>query len=125
MLEKRIIESSRKTPFVSLDPVGLIKIEGRSIPEDASLFFDDIVLWIEEYIKLPRNKSTIEIALEYLNSGTSKYILQLLKLLKDHSNPNHELEVKWFYEEGDDDILERGEYYASILDIEINYIETE
>jgi hypothetical protein len=125
LLDKKIIEASRKTPYVLLDPVGLIKIEGRSIPEDASLFFDDIVQWFEDYIAIPKDKTTLEIALEYLNSGTSKYILQLLKLLKDHSDPNHELEVKWFYEVGDDDILERGEYYASILDIEINYIETE
>jgi hypothetical protein len=33
--------------------------------------------------------------------------------------------VNWYYEEGDDDILERGEYYSSILDLEINFIETD
>lgn len=125
MVEKIFIEGTRKTPMVSLDPEGILKFEGRSIPEDASLFFDSIVEWIEKYVKLPNDKTQINIALEYLNSGTSKFILQFLKMLKDHPQKNHKLIVNWYYEEGDDDILERGEYYASILDIQINYIETE
>ena len=81
--------------------------------------------WVDTYITLPIEQTQINIALEYLNSGTSKYILRILKMLKDHPNDNHRLVVNWYYEEGDDDILERGEYYASILGIKINYIETE
>jgi hypothetical protein len=52
-------------------------------------------------------------------------MLQILKLLKDPPGDHHKLIVNWYYEEGDDDILERGEYYESILGIKINYIETE
>jgi hypothetical protein len=28
----------------------------------------------------------------------------------------------WYYEEGDEDILERGEYFASVLDVRFNFI---
>ena len=35
------------------------------------------------------------------------------------------LKINWVFEEGDDDILERGEYYASILDLDISFIEIE
>ncbi len=103
----------------------MIKIEGRSIPEDASLFFMDIVEWVDKYVSLPKEKTLVEINLEYLNSGTSKYILQILKRLKELSERNHHLTINWYYEEGDDDIQERGEYYASILDLKINYFEIE
>lgn len=125
MLEPLIIEETRKTPDVKLDPNGSFRFEGRSIPEDASIFYDDIIDWLQKYLTVPQDTTTIDIALEYLNSGTSKYMLQILKLLKDLTQNGHKLVVNWFFEEGDDDILERGEYYASILDIEINYIETE
>lgn len=125
MLEPLVIEETRKTPDVKLDPEGYFKFEGRSIPEDASLFFDDIIDWLQKYLSVAKETTTIDIALEYLNSGTSKYMLQILKLLKDLTQNGYKLVVNWFYEEGDDDILERGEYYASILDIKINYIETE
>ena len=125
LLEPLNIEETRKTPEVRLDPDGYIRFEGRSIPEDASLFFDDIIDWLQKYLTLAKERTTIDIALEYLNSGTSKYMLQILKILKELNLAGHKLIVNWYYEEGDDDILERGEYYASILDIEINYIETE
>ena len=89
------------------------------------MFFGKVVEWLEEYTSTPRDKTTIDVVLEYLNSGTSKFILLILKQLSEFSSENHTLIVNWFYEEGDDDILERGEYYASLLDIKINYIETE
>jgi hypothetical protein len=40
-------------------------------------------------------------------------------------NDGFDLKIKWLYEEGDDDILERGEYYASILDLKIEFVEVE
>lgn len=125
LLEPLIIEETRKTPDVKLDPAGFISFEGRSIPEDANLFYEDIINWLQEYLTVAKDTTTVNIALEYLNSGTSKYMLQILKLLRDLTKNGYNLVVNWYYEEGDDDILERGEYYESILDIKINYIETE
>jgi len=52
-------------------------------------------------------------------------MLRLLKKLKEVDNDGYDLKINWVYEEGDDDILERGEYYASILDLRINFIEIE
>jgi hypothetical protein len=119
------IEGTRKTPSITLDPNGFIKIKGRSIPEDAELFFKDLVLWTEEYIKTGNPTTRIDLEFEYLNSGTSKVILQLLKRFKEMITEGHNLIINWYFEEGDDDILERGEYYASILNIKINLLEVE
>ena len=30
--------------------------------------------------------------------------------------------INWYYEEGDEDILEKGEYISSVLNIPFNYI---
>jgi hypothetical protein len=125
LMELLLIEATRKTPAVTLDPNGLIKIQGRSIPEDASIFYDDVVEWINAYITLGKETTRIDLKFEYLNSGTSKYVLQILKALKELHQDGHKLIINWYYEDGDDDILERGEYYSSILDIKINLIEME
>jgi len=125
MIDFVYIEGTRKTPSVTLDPGGLIKIQGRSIPEDASAFFEKVMDWMEKYVSLGNDTTRVDLSLEYFNSGTSKYILQILRILKELPGHKHNLVVNWFYESGDDDILERGEYYASILDIKINLIETE
>lgn len=118
-------EPTSKTPYVLLDPKGRIKFRGRSIPEDVSLFYEDILYWVQSYSKAAAPSTEVDIEMEYLNSGTSKYMLKILKVIKDIDVKGKELKINWIYEEGDDDIMERGEYYASILDLKIKFIEIE
>ena len=124
-MDKLEFQPTQKTPYVLLDPEGRIKFKGRSIPEDVSLFYEEILEWIVNYSETPNQNTHVEIEMEYLNSGTSKYMLRLLKKLKEVENNGNSLHINWIYEEGDDDILERGEYYASILNLKINFIEIE
>lgn len=124
-MELVTLEGTKKTPEVTLDPAGKIKLGGRSIPEDASKFFNAILAWVVEYASFPKDSTKVDIALEYFNSGSAKYVMQILRELSEIKMNEKELIVNWYYEEGDDDILERGEYYASILNLDINFIETE
>jgi len=124
-MERVVVESTKKTPNIILDPEGLIQMNGRSIHEDPAKFFDPLVEWILAYCESPKEVTTVEIKLEYFNSGSAKYILSILQILTSVHAEGKRLVINWFYEEGDDDILERGEYYASILDINFNFIEFE
>jgi len=124
-MESVVLDGTKKTPKVSLDPTGKIELEGRSIPEDASKFYDDILNWVIKYCNSPKDSTQVDIELEYFNSGSAKYVMQILRELSELRVDGKNLVVNWYYEEGDDDILERGEYYASILQLDINFIETE
>ena len=119
------LDSTKKTPEVLLDPNGKVRIGGRSIPEDASKFYDFILNWVIEYVTTPKDSTIVDIELEYFNSGSAKFVMQILRELSELSTSGRDLKVNWYYEEGDDDILERGEYYSSILDMDINFIETD
>jgi hypothetical protein len=119
------LESTKRTPNVLLDPSGRIRIGGRSIPEDASKFYDNILNWVLDYCHTPSDSTVVDIELEYFNSGSAKFVMQILRELSELLVEGRDLKVNWYYEEGDDDILERGEYYSSILDLEINFIETD
>ena len=124
-MDKLEFQPTQKTPYVLLDPAGKIKFKGRSIPEDVSLFYEDILDWIVSYASSPPPHTEVDVEMEYLNSGTSKYMLRLLKKLKEVVDNGNDLHINWIYEEGDDDILERGEYYGSILNLKINFMEIE
>jgi len=124
-MDNLLIESTKKTPEVSFNVDGRIKISGRSIPEDATKFYDDLYEWIFYYCQNPSESTTIDIELEYFNSGSSKAILHILRALVDVAKKGHKITINWYYEEGDDDIMERGEYYESILETKFNFIETE
>lgn len=124
-MDNLLIESTKKTPEVSFNVEGRIKISGRSIPEDATKFYDDLYEWIFHYCQNPPESTIVDIELEYFNSGSSKAILHILRALVDVAKKGHKITINWYYEEGDDDIMERGEYYESILETKFNFIETE
>jgi len=77
------LDSTKKTPEVLLDPDGKIRIGGRSIPEDASKFYEFILNWVLEYLNNPRDTTTVDIELEYFNSGSAKYVMQILRELSE------------------------------------------
>jgi hypothetical protein len=116
-----IIKETEKTPSVSLSINGNLKIEGRSIPEDAAKFFKPILDWTKEFTA---PEIRIDIKLEYFNTSSSKFILEMLRIIEGNPNNSNVL-VNWFYEEGDLDVLESGQYFESIIGIPFKYIEYE
>ena len=46
------IKETEDTPLIHYDPnSGIFKIEGNSIPENAYLFYDPILIWLDKYIE--------------------------------------------------------------------------
>jgi hypothetical protein len=121
MQEERILPT-KNSPEVLMNPDGIIKIRGRSIHENVTDFFEPVDLWITEYIKNPAECTYVELNLEYFNSASAKVFIQLFQKLTYVKLKNKKLVFNWYYEAGDEDILERGEYFSSILDIPFNFI---
>ncbi len=122
MLDVRI-PATKNTPEVILDPSGMIRISGRSIHENAADFWEPMLNWVDGYIETPSDITHIDISLEYFNSASAKYIVLLLQKVTYVTLKHSRFIINWFYEQGDDDILERGEYFASVLDVEFNFVE--
>ena len=123
-MKKLEIEKKTNTPSVLFDPdTGILKIEGRSIPENPGEFYDELIDWIKEYFKNPKPKTTFDLNLEYVNSGSSKYLLGLFRAIKEESTKGKDVVINWYYEEDDEAILSLGEHYKTSLKIPFNLIE--
>ncbi len=118
------ITPTKYTPEIVLKPEGYIKIKGRSIHENVTDFFSPVDKWITEYIEQPADTTVVEMNLEYFNSASAKMFIHLLQKITYVTLKNKKFIIKWYYEEGDEDILERGEYFSSVLDIPFNFIRT-
>lgn len=123
-MEKLLIKGTSRTPEVEFDNAGSLKIKGRSIPEDAGLFYNHLYSWIFQYCMNPQAETIVNLELEYMNSGSAKSILQILRELSTIVQNGKKLNINWHYELGDEDMLEKGEYFESILKHQFNYIET-
>jgi len=124
-MENLSIEHTQKTPDIYFDAYnGILKISGRAIPENPEEFFIGIIHWVKDYFRSPKDLTVVEIQLEYINSGSSKFILEFLHLLQDMDNSGKKCKVNWYYEEDDEAVFELGKHYQSILNLEFNLIET-
>ena len=123
-MESISIEGTPKTPAVSFyAETGVIEIKGRSIPENSIEFYRPLVEWLEDYSKNPQKLTTVNIQLEYFNTSSSKCILDVFKKLESIKKARNDVIINWYYEEDDEDMLEAGEDYESIIRIPFKMIE--
>jgi hypothetical protein len=125
-MEPIIIEGTPKTPSVKFDAAtGILEIKGRSIPENSIEFYKPLVDWLDKYSEDPVYQTVVNIHLEYFNTSSSKCILDVFKKLELIHKAKNDVVVNWYYEEDDEDMLEAGEDYESIIRIPFKMIEVE
>lgn len=118
------IEGTPKTPTIEFNPeTGILLIKGRSIPENSIDFYKPIIEWLDEYAIQPSAATEVLIQLEYFNTSSSKCILDVFKKLESIKKSGKEITIKWHYEPEDEDMLEAGEDYEAIIDLNFEMVE--
>jgi hypothetical protein len=121
-LHKKKIASTKTTPEITLNPEGHIKIKGRSMDANVTGFSVQAEKWIDEYICDPSDSTSIDIYLEYLNTNHLKFYISLLKKIDAIKLKHKKYLINWYYDEGDEDIIEKGEYISTMLEVRFNFI---
>ncbi len=117
-MENLIIEATEYGPEIRLDASGTISIHGKSMMEDASLYYSVCQNWVKEYLQKNIGLITVEIDLSYFNSSSAK---QLMKLLMTIDESETKGQVIWVYPKGNDVLLERGQELEIMLDLPFQY----
>ena len=117
-MEKLVIQEELKNcPGIVYFPENnKLEIIGRSIPENPELIFRRLDDWITGHFE-KHNGLEVYIQLEYINSGSSKYLYEILKRLTGFGRSGKNVILKWFYEEDDEAMLELGEHYRDTAGI--------
>ncbi len=112
-----IQEEVKNSPGIFYDTdSNKLELIGRSIPENPELIFKRLDEWITLHFE--KNKGlNVNIQLEYINSGSSKYLYEILKRLTGFSRMGNNVKMKWLYEEDDEAMLELGEHYRDTAGI--------
>lgn len=122
-MENLRIEGTPKTPEVEFKGSGELLLKGRSIPENSVEYYAPLMDWIDSYGNSPEPNTLVNVQLEYFNTSSSKCILDVFKKLESINGSS--VKVKWYYEEDDEDMLEAGEDYDAIIDLDFEMIEVE
>jgi hypothetical protein len=113
---------TKTTPEVYLTPRGKIKIKGRAIDESRAKAPDQFINWIDDYLTNPAELTEVSIALEFLNSFSTVILTSALKKISQVNQKGKRLVIRWYYEEDDVDLYERGEYISSVIDFPFEFI---
>ncbi len=118
-----LLEGTEDTPKVILDPENnIFEISGRSLPEDAVLFYQPLIDWLDELEKTPIDNMNFSFKLEYFNTASSKIILDILIKLQEIYEAGTSITVKWYNLENDEDMEEAGEEYSDLVDVPIELV---
>ncbi len=101
---------------------GILEMEGASYPENALDFFGPIVEWIKNYISEINKPIIMNIRINYINTSSTKCILDMFEMLQEYHTSGVCIKINWFYEKDDEDIMETGEEIGEGLDLPIEYI---
>jgi hypothetical protein len=122
-MEKLVINESPSFLFISLED-GLIQFKGRAIIEDPIAKFSPVFNWIKSYKPNEASTTTVNFYIEYLNSTSSKCVMDVLFMLDSLVDKGHPISVNWYYEAEDEDMLEVGIHLKENLKMPFEFIES-
>ena len=128
-MENIILTSSSATPYfpeVNFDfETGVCEIKGESYMEETYKFYLPLINWIKEYTKDVKKRLELNIKLIYLNTSSTKCVLDILELLKDYEDQGGDVKVNWYFDKSDPDMIDEVEDFEAESGMKIELIEFE
>lgn len=125
-MESIIIKETHRTPSVSFDPErGLFEIKGKSTPENSTTFYGPLIEYVEGYSKSPAGRTVLNVRFEFFNTSSSHRIHALFKKFEKLFLADNEVLIRWFCENGDENMRDAGNDFRAILQVpfEINEVD--
>ncbi|MBK7490067.1 MAG: DUF1987 domain-containing protein [Bacteroidales bacterium] len=114
-----ILAGSNNIPRITYDQdEDLLSITGRSIAERPEIIYTPLEQWIRSHLERFTTLKVV-IFLEYINSGSSKALRDVLRMLSNYRASHYRIRITWLYEEDDESMYELGEHYRDSLGIDM------
>ena len=120
-VEDLIISSSTATPYVRAEwQLGKLTMAGESYPDNAYDLFDQIISWLEKYLKKTSRSLDVELQLSYLNTSSVRGMVEIFDSLQNAFESGRELSVSWICDRNNVRSVEMGEEFKE--DYTFNFV---
>jgi hypothetical protein len=117
------IEMSVDTPKIVLDEDNSIfLIEGHSYPADAFKAYKVVLEWVKDIYSDTGSQLICEFKFKMISSASRKMIYEIMKELEIKGSENKNIQIHWYYESYDDDMIDVGEYFAECISLPFKFI---
>ena len=87
-----------------------LSLRGESYPENAAAFYGEIIGRLRSYLQTcVETRITVNIALAYFNSSSTKMLFNIIEALNDAVSAGNAVDLNWYHDEDDETILEFGQ----------------
>lgn len=117
-MDPLFIEESFRTPKVDLNPnEGKFIFSGRSLPENPTEFYGDVIKWMEQYVLEPIPNAEFEFRMTYFNTASSKVFFNIFQVIDklNVNKPGSDNKIIIYANDDDEDLIELFEYYQELL----------
>ena len=102
-MENFKIDANTSSPFIDFDAgTGHLRIGGESYPENSYEFYAPVLTWLEQFLQETSGPITFEVTLSYLNTSSTKYMIDVLDKLEAAYERGISVSVEWYYDPDND-----------------------
>lgn len=102
-MERLSISAGVSSPSVEFDAAtGVLEIGGESYPENSFEFYSPLIRWLDQYLVEGSNAVHFKVALSYLNTSSTKYMIDILDRLEAAHAKGRSISIEWFYDADND-----------------------
>ena len=117
------IVKTRTTPQAEFQD-GRLTIKGKSVPFDSTDCYDTICDRLQKYAENPKKETQVDFDLSAMNAATKRSIVDTFTLLEEINRSKSRVEINWFYQEDNEDIMEFGELCQSSFELAVSLIKS-
>ena len=119
------IAMTSTSPEVAYDaPSCTLRISGESYPENSFEFYDPVMRWLREAVAA-QDALRLDIHVSYMNSSSTKCMLDLLDILEEASAKGFAASVLWRYDSENPRALDLAEEFQEEVTFEFNLVPQE
>jgi hypothetical protein len=121
-MQPLFISATEMTPEIDFDrDKGYLGISGRGFTQKILTFYEPVLKWVDDYVKQPQDRTTVDLRLEYINSASTMVVANILKKINSLKSTGKEVIINWHYHE-EEDMKEIGLEMELLLNLTFNYI---
>ncbi len=117
-----ISAENSKATGVLFSPSGVLELKGVSCEEDPKPFYQRLKDWVQEYLHQPAVRTEFSVRLKYFNTSSARCLFELMEQLTALSKTGKELVIRWYYEEGDEDMEDSVKMFEELIHHKIELI---
>ena len=94
------VPGSQSTPSIRADwKAGVVVMSGESYPENSFELYDQLIQWINSYLNSSEQSLTLELHLNYLNTSSIRFMIDIFDLLESAFEDGKEVLVQWMFDD--------------------------